>query len=83
MNKKFNVSLVTYNTSTNDVSRLIETFCKSKLLNEFYIIDNSPKINQYTNEADYLNLKYIHVNKNIGYGAGHNIAIKKNNNVKY
>lgn len=86
MNKKFNVSLVTYNTSIDDVSRLIETFCESTLLNNFYIIDNSPKVNnQYTSGTDYSNLKYIHVNKNIGYGAGHNIAIRKTiiSNIEY
>lgn len=69
------ISLVSYNTSLIDISRLItESFKISNLL-KFYIIDNSP----IRTEFEYLDdrVSYIFNGKNLGYGAGHNVAIRE------
>ena len=73
-------SIVLYN-PTSDVHKTIESFLKINSLKTFlYLIDNSPS-GQFKNEnAELLskdNVLYTYVGKNIGYGAGHNLALNK------
>src|SRR5690349_6074380 len=73
-------SIVLYN-PTSDVHKTIESFLKINSLKTFlYLIDNSPS-GQFKNEnAELLskdNVLYTYVGKNIGYGAGHNMALNK------
>ncbi len=66
-------SVVLYNTKTEYINRLIDSFqpSKEKIL---YIVDNSEtRVEKYENE-EYIH--YIFVGRNIGYGAAHNIAIR-------
>jgi GT2 family glycosyltransferase len=69
------VSLVTYITSKADILRLVNESLKNKQISKFYIVDNSPfeSLFQFENER----VEYIFTGKNLGYGAGHNIAIRK------
>jgi len=78
MNNKriISASIVIYKSSINELKNVINSYAPSdsRLL---YLIDNSP---QKTNlESLLANNRYIHyifTGKNIGYGSGHNIAIK-------
>ncbi|MEI7501776.1 MAG: glycosyltransferase family 2 protein [Paludibacter sp.] len=69
-----NVSIVLYRNTYLEIASLVEVLNNSTLVSEVFIIDNSPTENQ-----NFKNIKanYIFNNKNIGYGAAHNIAIQK------
>ena len=77
-------SIVLYKNDPKIASKTIESFFNTPLKVFLYLIYNSPDdslkiLAHYTN-----NLEYVFVNKNIGFGAGHNIAIRKAiNNAKY
>ncbi len=78
----FSVSIVVYNHSVSDIEPLVNTLTQSKGLNDIYIVDNSHTINVGFQK---LPVTYIFNDKNVGYGAGHNIAIRKTikNNISY
>jgi len=74
--RTISASIVLYNSNINDLKCIIKSYApnENKLL---YIIDNSP---QKTNlESILTNNNYIYYffsGKNLGYGTGHNIAIR-------
>ena len=62
------------------VKQTIQSFLNSTLSIKLFLIDNSPMPKLQTELAKFLNdkrVEYIFNNKNVGFGAGHNIAIKK------
>ncbi|MGI8952522.1 MAG: glycosyltransferase [Chitinophagaceae bacterium] len=71
-------SIVLYN-SDDTVYKTIESFLRINALKIFlYLIDNSPSNNFEKQNAQLLskdNIQYIFTGKNVGYGAGHNIAL--------
>jgi GT2 family glycosyltransferase len=69
-----NVSIVLYNHSLAEVTLLVGTLRKSSIVSSIFLIDNSPTSNS---ELKSLPVTYIFNNKNLGYGAAHNIAIRK------
>jgi GT2 family glycosyltransferase len=69
-----NASIVLYNHKPSEIAVLIDTLRKSDAVSEVFLIDNSYKQNPEFNNFDVV---YIFNNQNIGYGAAHNIAIKK------
>jgi GT2 family glycosyltransferase len=69
-----NASIVLYNHSLTEVATLVESLRKSEMVSEVFLIDNSPT-EQY--ELKELRATYIFNGKNIGYGAAHNIAIRR------
>ena len=73
---KLSISIVTFNTNHQDLIKCLKSIYGSNLTSFVYIIDNSP-----SNELEALCKKfdciYIFNPANPGYGAGHNIAIKK------
>lgn len=68
-------SIVTFHTSHEDLSRLIECIMKSSI-DKLFIIDNSSndELREYVNNN--AKIHYIH-SINLGYGSSHNVAIKK------
>lgn len=58
------------------LSEAIESFLNATSSSKLYIIDNSPTDNA-TALANHPRIEYTFNNKNIGFGAGHNIALKK------
>lgn len=80
-----NVSIVLYNSNYDEVSSVIDEILKSNYLNKLYVVDNS-SVNdlRYTSYHDG-RFEYVFNGSNIGYGAGHNIAIKRSflDGVKY
>ena len=77
-----NASIVLYNHTLSEIAPLIETLKKSGVISEIFLLDNSPKP---TPEFGSQKVTYIFNEKNCGYGAAHNIAIKKtiNQNIPY
>lgn len=71
------ISIVTYNTSYNDLKLLFESFERVRITIQICIVDNSP-LNSLKSYFDYKsNVIYIHNPANPGFGTAHNIAIKK------
>ena len=77
-----NVSIVLFNHTVADIKPLVDILHRSGVVAELFLIDNSPVIN---NEFETLQANYIFNNKNLGYGAAHNIALAKSlaQNVDY
>lgn len=69
-------SIVLYKHKPDDISPLINCILATTINVKLYLIDNSP-----TNELSVLatsdSIEYIFNNANVGYGAGHNIAMRK------
>lgn len=80
MNYKITASIVTYKTDLYMLKRAIDSFLIKDMQIKLYLIDNSPtdEIRKIYNDE---RIEYIFNNANIGYGAGHNIAICKSLNI--
>lgn len=76
-------SVVTYHTTHKDLVRLIECV-ETSAIDQLYIIDNSSNDELRELIRAFSGIHYIH-SLNLGYGSGHNIAIKKSieNGAKY
>lgn len=72
--RQINVSVVLYNTPFTEVERLVNTLRKSESVRNIYLIDNSGIENT---RFRMLKAEYLFNDKNIGYGAAHNIAMRK------
>lgn len=77
-------SIVTYNNNPIVLEEAIKSFLNYSPATQLYLIDNSPMDNLRT-LANNSKITYIHLPENIGFGAAHNIAIKKSilDNNKY
>ena len=71
-----NISIVLYYPDWKQVADLTTVMLKSKYVSRIYWIDNSPNV---THELPICSdkIEYIFNNKNLGYGAAHNIAIRE------
>jgi len=69
-------SVVTYNTNWIELQECIETL-QNNGVSLIYVSDNSEKDTLKNLCLTKKNVIYIFNNKNLGYGAGHNVAIKK------
>lgn len=69
-------SCVIYNTSIKQIDTIISSFSPSqdRLL---FLIDNSNEINKDVQNKESEWIHYIYTGKNLGYGAGNNIGLKK------
>jgi len=69
-------SIVTYRNDPGVLRKTVESFLNTDLNTKLYMIDNSP-----SRELEDLcrdeRVEYVFNNKNIGFGAGHNIAIQR------
>lgn len=82
VNRLLNVSIVLYKYCAEEVQAVVDELKKSDCINKIYLVDNSSVFN---NQYEEDRVEYIFSGKNGGYGAGHNIAIKKSfdDKVKY
>lgn len=69
-------SIVVYKSNLDMLSEAINSFLKATSVSKLYIIDNSPT-NEARTLANHERIEYTFNNKNVGFGAGHNIALKK------
>ena len=73
---KVTASVVLYNTPETQLARLFSCIERAGIIQNVYLIDNSPA----PSKCDLYHLSwvtYIRSESNVGYGAGHNIALKK------
>ncbi len=68
-------SIVLFNQSLNDLTPVIESVLNSKIA-KLYLIDNSSSKIAFLDKINDSKIEYYHNGKNVGFGAGHNIAIK-------
>ena len=75
----FTACIVTYNTPSSDLERIIKCFQKIKLNFKLWISDNSETDNLkfFFEKTDDVRIEYIFNNSNKGFGAGHNVVINK------
>jgi len=69
-------SIVTFKNDKNVLEKAIYSFLKADLRKILYVIDNSPT-DELRGVCARDNVEYIFAGHNTGFGAGHNIAIKK------
>lgn len=75
--QRLSASIVLYKTKITDLLEVIKSYSPSTN-KKLYIVDNSPEKTVMPKEIlSNENIFYIFSGKNRGYGAGHNIAIKK------
>lgn len=69
-------SIVTYKTDHDELKKCIDSMRKNGIA-PIYISDNSPsdELREFCSQLD--GVEYIFNNANMGYGPGHNVAIKK------
>lgn len=72
----FNASIVLYNTDIVQLEHVVSRLLEVGGLRRVYLIDNSPlpldKQPFFTEQVE-----YVYTGRNLGYGAGHNIALRK------
>ena len=69
-------SIVLYKTNIEQLKTAVQSYNPSEN-RRLYLVDNSPEDSELPSELKSPNVEYVFVGKNLGYGAGHNIAIKK------
>lgn len=69
-------SIVLYNTKNEQLDAVIKSYAPGKD-RKLFLIDNSPERNLHTEAYVGDNVEYIFNNANIGYGAAHNIGIRR------
>lgn len=74
--EKITASIVVYKNDPVLLRRAIDSFLKSTVTGPLTIIDNSPS-DELRQMCSGHNLTYIFNNKNLGYGKGHNVAIRQ------
>ena len=75
------ISIVIYNTDYKEINNIILKFDDVKILYKIFIIDNSPEDKVSFKLGKFKNIEYIHTGKNLGFGSGHNIGIKKSKDI--
>lgn len=68
-------SIVLYNTAPAELARAIAQFLAAPLRSHFVVVDNSPMPTKIP-ECDPQQVTYVFAGSNLGYGRGHNIAIR-------
>jgi GT2 family glycosyltransferase len=76
MNVKLTVSLVLFNNDLNILRKVINSFFNTNLILNLYLVDNSATDNLKI-LANNEKIEYYHNPSNPGFGAAHNVAIKK------
>jgi len=74
--EKITASIVVYKNDPHLLKRAIDSFLRSIVTGPLTIIDNS-LTDELRHCCDHPNVTYIFNNQNLGYGKGHNLAIKQ------
>ena len=69
------VSIVTYKTQPIELETALASIAASNISTQVYVVDNSPDFSLKYLTEKYLAV-YVNTGKNLGYGRGHNIALK-------
>ncbi len=71
-------SIVLFKENLETIKKTIDSFLKTPLEKKLYLIDNSP-INYLESHFEHLEIDYIYVGNNIGFGKAHNLVLDKIN----
>ena len=84
-NSQINASIVLYHNKKEQVGKVIESFLGTRLDVTLYLVDNSGDDALCELATLDERIEYIYNGANLGYGAGHNVAIRRSiqNGVKY
>lgn len=69
-------SIVLYNSDTTEIRRIINAFLSGTREGKLYLVDNSPLRSETFSQLNNERVVYIFNNNNIGFGAGHNVALR-------
>jgi GT2 family glycosyltransferase len=69
-------SIVLYNTDESQLSRVLDCIIQSAVFDLIILVDNS-SIKSASKLFQLPEVTYIHAGQNLGYGAGHNVAIRE------
>lgn len=75
MPQKVSASIVLYNQSAQDVGLLFAELSKDAALSEWVVVDNGNS-DEACAVAKSLGARCLHPGRNLGYGAGHNLALR-------
>lgn len=73
-------SIVLYKENKKELTKTIDCFLNSSLTKKLYLIDNNED-KKFQDIFNHVDIEYIAVGKNIGFGAGHNIILSKIKNL--
>lgn len=73
---ELSISVVTYNNNFSMLKKLFESLSTADLKTKIFVVDNSPQDSLRRPCSSY-RVEYLFNGRNVGYGAGHNIAINK------
>jgi GT2 family glycosyltransferase len=73
--KKLTASIVLYNHSAQEVGPLFEALAKDAALSEWVVVDNGSSGDACALAAS-LGARCLHPERNLGYGGGHNLALR-------
>jgi GT2 family glycosyltransferase len=76
LQNKLTASIVVYKNDPAILKKAVDSFLASTVDSILYLVDNSP-FKVFENHFDDKRVKYIFNNRNVGFGAGHNIALKE------
>lgn len=71
-------SIVLYKENKEQIKQTIDSFLNTQIEKQLYLVDNSPT-NALEHEFNHLDITYIFVGKNIGFGSAHNLVLNKIN----
>lgn len=69
-------SIVLYRNPVSEVRKAVESFLSCNLNTKLFLVDNSPE-DSMRYEFQSPRIEYIFTGRNLGFGAGHNLAIRK------
>ena len=71
-------SIVLFKENLETIKKTVDSFLKTPLEKKLYLIDNSP-VNDLESHFKHLEIEYIYVGNNIGFGKAHNLVLNKIN----
>lgn len=71
-------SIVLFNENLETIKKTVDSFLQTPLEKKLYLIDNSP-VNDLESHFNHLEIDYIYVGNNIGFGKAHNLVLDKIN----
>jgi GT2 family glycosyltransferase len=76
MQDKITASIVIYKNDLRLLRNAVDSFLSSTEHSVLYLIDNSPT-DRFSRHFRHPRIKYIFNNRNVGFGAGHNLALRE------
>lgn len=76
MTYNLTVSVVLFNTDVEEILNIEHIISESSLKIKLFFVDNSPTNSMQSLFVSKRNVEYIHTGNNLGFGAGHNVAIE-------